>query len=80
MLTRSAFDTRTESRRRQDERNPLRPAVLLPPDAFSDRPASEDAFRRLCAPGTPRGRHALAVQLRLASGCAGWKRRPTSEE
>ena len=80
MLTRSAFDTRTESRRRQAERNPLRPAVLSPPDAFSDRPASEDDFRRLCAPGTPRGRHALAVQLRLASGCAGWKRRPTSEE
>ena len=80
MLTRSAFDTRTESRRRQAERNPMRPAVLLPPDAFRDRPASEDDFRRLCAPGTPRGRHALAVQRRLASGCAGWKLRPTSEE
>ena len=80
MLTRSTFDTHTESRRRQAERDPLRPAVLLPPDAFSDRPASEDDFRRLCAPGTPRGRHALAVQCRLASGCAGWKQRPTSEE
>ena len=80
VLTRSAFDTRTERGRRQAERNPMRPAMLLPPGAFSDRPAAEDDFRRLCAPGTPRGRHALAVQRRLASGCAGWKRRPTAEE
>ena len=80
MLTRSAFDTRTERGRRQAERNPMRPAMLLPPSAFSDRPAAEDEFRRLCAPGTPRGRHARAVQRRLASGCAGWKRRPTAEE
>ena len=80
MLTRAAFDVRAESRRRRAERNPMRPAMLLPPDAFSDRPASEDDFRRLCAPDTPRGRHALAVRLRLASGCAGWKRRPTAEE
>lgn len=54
--------------------------MLLPAGAFSDRPATEDDFRRLCARGTPRGRHARAVQRRLASGCAGWKRRPTAEE
>ena len=80
MLTRAAFDVRAERERRRAERNPWRPASLLPPDAFSDRPASEDSFRRLCAPGTPRGRHAPAVRLRLASSCAGWKRRPTAEE
>lgn len=80
MLTRDAFDTRIERARRRSERNPRRPAMLLPPDAFSDCPASEDDFRRLCAPGTPHGRHAGAVQRRLTSGCAGWKRRPTAEE
>ena len=80
MLTRGAFDAPAESGRRQAERNPRRPAMLLPPDAFSDRPASEDDFRRLCSPGTPRGRHARVAQRRLASGCAGWKRRPTAEE
>lgn len=80
MLTRAAFDVRAERERRRAERNPWRPATLLPPDAFSDRPAAEDVFRRLYAPGTPRGRHALAVRLRLASGCAGWKRRPAAEE
>ena len=80
MLTRAAFDVRAERERRRAERNPMRPATLLPPDAFSDRPASEDDFHRLYAPGTPRDRHALAVRLRLASGCAGWKRRPTAEE
>ena len=58
MLTLATFDTRAESGRRQAERNPRRPAMLLPPGAFSDRPAAEDDFRRLCAPGTPRGRHA----------------------
>ncbi len=80
MLTRATFDTRTESERRRAERNPRRPAMLLPPGAFSDRPAAEDDFRRLCAPGTPRGRHAGAVQRRLASGCGGWKQRPTADE
>ena len=52
MLTLADFDTRIESGRRRAERNPRRPATLLPPGAFSDRPASEDDFRRLCAPGT----------------------------
>ena len=80
MLTRAAFDTRAESGRRQAERNPRRPATLPPPGAFSDRPAAEDEIRRLCAPHAPRGRHARAVQRRLASGCAGWKRRPTADE
>ena len=80
MLTRATFDARAERARRQAERNPRRPAMLLPPNAFSDRPASEDDFRRLCADGTPSGRHACAVQRRLASGCAGWKQRPTAEE
>ena len=80
MLTLAAFDVRAERERRRAERNPMRPAMLLPPDAFSDRPATDDDFRRLCAPGTPRGRYALAVRRRLASGCAGWKRRPTAEE
>ena len=42
--------------------------------------ATRRDFQRLCKPGAGTGRHAAAVHRRIMSSCAGWKRRPTTEE
>ena len=80
MKTRSTFDIAAEIARRRLESDQWAPATLMPAEAFSDEPASETAFRRLCAPDTPRGRNAWAVHRRIMSSCAGWKQRPTAAE
>ena len=40
-----------EADRRRAEANDRTPAVLLPPEAFSDMEATDRDFRRLCEPG-----------------------------
>ena len=58
------------------------PAVLAPPEAFSDRRA-DDRFRNEHLPGHDptaiRGLSAV-VSSRIASSCCGWVVRPTSAE
>ena len=78
--TPAAFDTASETARRRVENDKWAPATLLPAEAFSDEPAGEAVFRRLCAPEAPRGRHAWAVRRRIMSSCAGWAERPTAGE
>ena len=69
-----------EAARRRIENDKWAPEALLPAEAFSDEPASHEDFARLCEPDTPTGRNANAVQLRIMSSCAGWKKRPTAGE
>ena len=71
---------RREAERRRREEDPWAPATLLPPEAFSDAEATERDFLRLCEPSAGTGRQAAAVHRRIMSSCAGWKRRPTTEE
>ena len=78
--TPTTFDIVGETARRRVENDKWAPATLLPAEAFSDEPAGESVFRRLCAPETPRGRHARAVHRRIMSSCAGWEKRPTAGE
>ena len=78
--TPAAFDIAGEIARRRAENDKWAPATLLPAEAFSDEPAGEAVFRRLCAPDAPRGRHAWAVHRRIMSSCAGWEKRPTADE
>ena len=78
MKTPATFDVAGEAARRRDENDKWAPAALLPAEAFGDEPAGETVFRRLCAPETPRGRHAWAVHRRIMSSCAGWEKRPTN--
>ena len=80
MRTPAAFDIPSETARRRVENDKWAPATLLPAEAFSDEPASEAVSQRLCAPETPRGRHAGAVHHRIMSSCAGWAERPTAGE
>ena len=80
MRTSTTFDIVGETARRRDENDRWAPATLLPAEAFSDEPADEAVFRRLCAPETPRDRQAWAVHRRIASSCAGWGKRPTADE
>ena len=58
------------------------PEVLGPPEAFDDhRP--DDAFRKRWHPrhdATQVGAASRAVRGRLRSSCAGWAKKPTSEE
>ena len=69
-----------EAARRRIENDKWAPEALLPAEAFSDEPASQQDFARLCDPDTPTGRNAHAVRRRILSSCAGWKKRPTPEE
>ena len=78
--TPATFDIAAETTRRRLENDEWAPETLLPAEAFSDRPASETAFRRLCAPEAARGRDAWAVHRRIMGSCAGWKERPTAAE
>ena len=78
--TPATFDIAAETTRRRLDNDEWAPETLLPAEAFSDQPASETAFRRLCAPEAPRGRDAWAVHRRIMSSCAGWKERPTAAE
>lgn len=78
--TPAAFDIAGEIARRRAENDKWAPATLLPAEAFSDEPAGEAVFRRLCEPDAPRGRHAWAVHRRIMSSCAGWEKRPTADE
>ena len=78
--TPATFDIAAETARRRLENDKWAPETLLPAEAFSDQPASETAFRRLCAPEAPRGRDAWAVHRRIMSSCAGWKERPAAAE
>ena len=78
--TPTTFDIAAETARRRLENDKWAPETLLPAEAFSDQPASEAAFRRLCAPKAPRGRDAWAVHRRIMSSCAGWKERPAAAE
>ena len=71
---------RQEIERRLREPDQWAPAMLLPPSAFSDDPATDRDFERLEDPNARTGRHADAVHFRLMSSCAGWKTRPTSRE
>ena len=80
MRTSTTFDIAGETARRRDETDQWAPATLLPAEAFSDEPAGEAVFRRLCGPETPRGRHAWAVHRRIMSSCAGWEKHPTAGE
>ena len=55
---------------------------LLEPGAFTDTEATDDDQRRFGRsrdPGDSRER-SLAVRLRLARSCAGWREPPTSDE
>ena len=54
-----------EADRRRAEADERAPAVLLPPEAFSDVVATDRDFRRLCEPGAGTGRRAAAVHRRL---------------
>ena len=78
--TPATFDVAAETARRRLENDQWAPETLLPAEAFSDQPASETAFRRLCAPEAACGRDAKAVHRRIMSSCAGWKERPTAAE
>ena len=69
-----------EADRRRDEADERTPAVLLPPEAFSDTEATDRDFRRLCEPGAGTGRRAAAVHRRLMGSCAGWRKRPSASE
>ncbi len=65
MKTPATFDVAAEIARRRLENDRWAPATLLPTEAFSDQPAGETVFRRLCAPDTARGRGAWAVHRRI---------------
>ena len=78
--TPATFDIAGETARRRVENDKWAPATLLPAEAFSDEPAGEAVFRRLCTPEATRGRHARAVHRRIMSSCAGWEKRPTAGE
>ena len=69
-----------EADRRRAEADERTPAVLLPPEAFSDLEATDRDFRRLCEPGTGTGRRAAAVHRRIMGSCAGWRKRPSASE
>ena len=56
--TSATFDVAAEATGRRLDNDEWAPETLLPAEAFSDQPASETAFRRLCAPEAPRGRDA----------------------
>ena len=65
-------------------RTPYRPSeeLLLPPERFSDEPATPWHGQRIGAPTAPEKtrEHSLAVASRLGFSCAGWPRRPSSVE
>ncbi len=71
---------RQEAERRELEEQEWAPAALLPPEAFSDDEAPRRYLDRVCSAEARTGRHAEAVQQRIMSSCAGWKRRPTASE
>ena len=69
--TPATFDIAAETARCRLENDEWAPETLLPAEAFSDRPASETALRRLCTPEAARGRDGWAVHRRTMSSCAG---------
>lgn len=73
-----------EERRRRREREENLPGRvrLLPPERFSDEPATSEDFARACERGDPAltGRNSDAVHWRIVNSCSGWKQRPTTGE
>ena len=58
------------------------PAILAPPEAFSNEKPDKDILERFHSRHDPSqlGRHSRAVHARLSSSCAGWRTRPTAPE
>ncbi len=69
-------------RRREREENLPGRVRLLPPERFSDEPATSEDFARACERGDPAltGRNSDAVHWRIVNSCSGWKQRPTAGE
>ena len=74
------------TRRLQEEEDrlafPPRYHVVLPPACFPNEKPTAEEFRQLRLHTVPAGtgKHSQTVRMRLGLSCAGWKKRPTSEE
>ena len=69
-------------RRREREEPRQRQVRLLPPEMFSDDPATREDFARACERGNPNltGKKSEAVHWRIVNSCSGWRQRPTTEQ